>query len=574
LESPVSISTGTTVYAVTDSFAGLELISELTGTGASKFYIGSLNNINVRGDHTNSWIYGFYSLANNRFATGSGTKIIGANIAAQVEAAAASVVGASIGAIRGNINSTPLITGLEVVAYNGYSNATELIAQKITIGGQSSPATVALGKALQIRAINSGGAHAWTELRGISLDTWTWGGTETCALSYGIYADATIDKGTTKYFIYSLSTSPSIFTGSISVPDAAYGAGWDGSLEVPTKNAVYDKIEALIIGGGSGDAVLAGQSGGQILHGGTDAGDDLTLRSTSHATKGSIFIGAASAYDHVNERLGVGTLAPVSSLEIISPMSTQAFKATGTQLTPANGAGSGTTAGNFMAITAPAGQASSSTTGSTFGGQGGLITVNAGVGGAHSGIPASGFTRGGAGGTLTFTGGTGGANTAGSGDNRGGTGGGATVSGGTGGATNGAGAAGNGGGLTLFAGGGGNATAAGGTAGTGGVVAISGGAAGVASGGAAGSTHGGIRMGDLVNFNSFIVIGHSTITIGFFGAAPVVQPNGTGETTGFTAGAGTPVLDDSTFTGNVGTKAYRISDIVKALKNLGLIASS
>jgi len=62
--------------------------------------------------------------------------------------------------------------------------------------------------------------------------------------------------------------------------------------------------------------------------------------------------------------------------------------------------------------------------------------------------------------------------------------------------------------------------------------------------------------------------------IGFFAATPVVQQAGTGETTGFTAGAGTAVNDDSTFTGNVGTAAYRISDIVKALKNYGLLASS
>lgn len=61
--------------------------------------------------------------------------------------------------------------------------------------------------------------------------------------------------------------------------------------------------------------------------------------------------------------------------------------------------------------------------------------------------------------------------------------------------------------------------------------------------------------------------------LGLFGATPVVQPSGTGETTGFTAGAGTGVNDDSTFTGNVGSTAYRISDIVKALKNLGLLAS-
>jgi hypothetical protein len=39
------------------------------------------------------------------------------------------------------------------------------------------------------------------------------------------------------------------------VPDEVYGAGWNGSLEVPTKNAVYDKIEALIAGAGATTAL-------------------------------------------------------------------------------------------------------------------------------------------------------------------------------------------------------------------------------------------------------------------------------------------------------------------------------
>jgi hypothetical protein len=35
------------------------------------------------------------------------------------------------------------------------------------------------------------------------------------------------------------------FDGDVTVPDEVYGAGWNGSLEVPTKNAVYDKIQSL-----------------------------------------------------------------------------------------------------------------------------------------------------------------------------------------------------------------------------------------------------------------------------------------------------------------------------------------
>lgn len=62
-------------------------------------------------------------------------------------------------------------------------------------------------------------------------------------------------------------------------------------------------------------AYLPGRSGGQTLNGGTAAGDDLTLRSTSNATKGNLFFGA-STYDEVNERLGIGTTAPSRKLQI------------------------------------------------------------------------------------------------------------------------------------------------------------------------------------------------------------------------------------------------------------------
>lgn len=61
--------------------------------------------------------------------------------------------------------------------------------------------------------------------------------------------------------------------------------------------------------------------------------------------------------------------------------------------------------------------------------------------------------------------------------------------------------------------------------------------------------------------------------LGFYGTTAIIQPATTGETVGFTAGAGTPVLDDSTFTGNVGVAAYTLSDVVKALKELGLMES-
>lgn len=91
------------------------------------------------------------------------------------------------------------------------------------------------------------------------------------------------------------------------------------------------------------------------------------------------------------------------------------------------------------------------------------------------------------------------------------------------------------------------------------------------------SGSGALTLGD----GATLVVGTSTGTkigtatsqkLSLWNATPVVQPNGTGETTGFTAGAGTAVKADSTFTGNVGSTAYNISDIVKALKQLGALA--
>lgn len=68
-------------------------------------------------------------------------------------------------------------------------------------------------------------------------------------------------------------------------------------------------------------ALLAGRSGGQTLIGGTASGNDLTLQSTSNATKGKILFGT-SAYDEVNNRLGIGTTSPTAPLELNSGTST------------------------------------------------------------------------------------------------------------------------------------------------------------------------------------------------------------------------------------------------------------
>lgn len=58
-----------------------------------------------------------------------------------------------------------------------------------------------------------------------------------------------------------------------------------------------------------------GVSGGQSVVGGTAGGNDLTLSSTSNATKGKIIFGN-SAYDEANNRLGIGTTSPTTVVDI------------------------------------------------------------------------------------------------------------------------------------------------------------------------------------------------------------------------------------------------------------------
>ncbi len=72
-----------------------------------------------------------------------------------------------------------------------------------------------------------------------------------------IYSDATnatedatyklrlIKAGTLTDALTVDSLGAALFAGDVTVPDEAYGVSWNGSLEVPTKNALYDKIETL-----------------------------------------------------------------------------------------------------------------------------------------------------------------------------------------------------------------------------------------------------------------------------------------------------------------------------------------
>ena len=77
---------------------------------------------------------------------------------------------------------------------------------------------------------------------------------------------------------------------------------------------------------------------------------------------------------------------------------------------------------------------------------------------------------------------------------------------------------------------------------------------------------------NLISTAGGITLGTSgTSTIGFFGAIAVDRPTATGITGLGAVGTGDNVLQGTTFDGDLGTTAYKIGDIVRALKELGLL---
>lgn len=101
------------------------------------------------------------------------------------------------------------------------------------------------------------------------------------------------------------------------------GTGLSGGGTISANRTLTVDESAIDHGGLSGlsdddhtqYALLLGRSAGQTLIGGIASGEDLTLQSTSHATKGSLLLGT-SAYDEVNNRLGIGIASPTAALHL------------------------------------------------------------------------------------------------------------------------------------------------------------------------------------------------------------------------------------------------------------------
>jgi hypothetical protein len=110
--------------------------------------------------------------------------------------------------------------------------------------------------------------------------------------------------------------------GSTSMP-------WDSITSKPNSGLfIYDNTTAQT----SAHFNVGGYGIVDTIYGSTASGGNLSLFSTSHATKGKILFGT-SGYDEVNNRLGIGTTSPGSDVQInnsgnVSEIKLQSFSST------------------------------------------------------------------------------------------------------------------------------------------------------------------------------------------------------------------------------------------------------
>lgn len=128
-------------------------------------------------------------------------------------------------------------------------------------------------------------------------------------------------------------------TGDLSVPDEAYDAtNWNGSLEVPTKNAIRDKIETLAAGNPVTVVVAAaGPSGGVFDFSGLDLSgyskiqivlDSVTVTSDDTSISLQLYIGGSIAEGASDYRYSVASRSSAGGTETQSSGGTTAFSCT------------------------------------------------------------------------------------------------------------------------------------------------------------------------------------------------------------------------------------------------------
>ena len=151
------------------------------------------------------------------------------------------------------------ITALEAVAFGGYVTNAVFDAVELRVdaleasfaGLNSTLSTYTVNTNARLDSLESWRTTAISQIDGLTIAIADFLDPTAAEISFapaGAIAALTVQLAIEELDTEKASLAGATFAGDISVPDEAYGVGWNGSAEVPTKNAIYDKIEDILDG--------------------------------------------------------------------------------------------------------------------------------------------------------------------------------------------------------------------------------------------------------------------------------------------------------------------------------------
>lgn len=172
-------------------------------------------------------------------------------------------------------------------------------------GGAGGTQKISVGNFISTYSITTSAAHPVTAVNGTANKITVTGTATPTVTIASTYAGQT-----------SIVTTGTLTTGT-----------WQAGIVQPAYGGtgVNNSTNALTVPQTGTAALATGVTGGQTINGGTGASTDLTLSSTANATKRKILFGT-SAYDELNNRLGIGTASPSYRVHVVGTGTTSATR--------------------------------------------------------------------------------------------------------------------------------------------------------------------------------------------------------------------------------------------------------